>query len=480
MAEPTCVVNPFSYTTPSFSNESHEENPMYKMGESVSFGRYVCEELEWEKWSSFDNNTNRNRYVKEAEKYSKPGSVAQKKAYFEAHFKRMAALKAAALLEQANNSENTSGKTNIDQISADYAVNTNLNLHVEDNRYEQADSVPKDDEINNAGEFVVHQDELYSIGVNDNDGKNVNPPLPERKSSDKIDVYSASKKDENCKASNEESSGIPQICKLPLQTYVTEESSVTAVKRNPPLSSYIPSPARSANPIYPGKENYATPVKKKSSVTDLDKKKTPLRMSINRELNRIMSPVIKKLGSSSKVSKDCANDPSRTPAKASVSSVQVPPMTPDLSKRGVSTTSSPSMSKNKISSPIIPNSFCLRSGDRTSRRKQKLEDKFNATATEKAPQPSKFKEKAEAELNKFRQSFCFKSMASPDYYGDSGRFNSPKPKKESTNRKSPNEVRQANRTAPQNKSTLPPRRPSAKQIGLKSTKRTTHVGHVPS
>ncbi|XP_021771025.1 protein WVD2-like 7 [Chenopodium quinoa] len=472
MAEPTCVMHPFSYTTPSFSNETREENPMYGMGESVSFGRYVCEELEWEKWSSFDSNNNRNRYVKEAEKYSKPGSVAQKKAYFEAHFKRMAALKAAALLDEGNGSENTSDETNIDQFNGDSAVITSLNLHVDDNSYEQAKIVPKEGEINNAGEFVVHQNELYSIGVDDgngNDDKNVNPPLPEHKSSDKIDIYSASKKDENCKASNEESSGIPQICKLPLQekAYLTEEASVTIVKRNPPLSSYIPSPARSANPIYPGKENYATPVKKKSSVSEPDKKKTPLRMSINRELNRIMSPVIKKLGSSSKVSKDCSTDPSRTPAKAFLSGVQVPPMTPDLSKRG--------MSKNKISSPIIPNSFCLRSADRTARRKQKLEDKFNATATEKAPQPSKFKEKAEAELNKFRQSFCFKSMASPDYYGDSGTFNSPKPKKESTNRKSPNEVGQANRTASQNKSALPPRRPSAKQIGLKSTKRTTHV-----
>lgn len=61
----------------------------------------MTETLAWEKWSSFTQN----RYVEEAEMYSKPGSVAQKKAFFEAHYKKLAAQKAAAaLLEQeANN-----------------------------------------------------------------------------------------------------------------------------------------------------------------------------------------------------------------------------------------------------------------------------------------------------------------------------------------------------------------------------------------
>lgn len=62
---------------------------------SVSFGRFMSESLDWEKWSAFTNN----RYLEEVEKYSKPGSVAEKKAYFEAHFKRR---RAAALLEQQN------------------------------------------------------------------------------------------------------------------------------------------------------------------------------------------------------------------------------------------------------------------------------------------------------------------------------------------------------------------------------------------
>jgi len=51
---------------------------------SISFGRFENEPLSWERRSSFSHN----RYLEEVEKCSKPGSVIQKKAYFEAHFKK--------------------------------------------------------------------------------------------------------------------------------------------------------------------------------------------------------------------------------------------------------------------------------------------------------------------------------------------------------------------------------------------------------
>ena len=62
----------------------------------------MSESLAWEKWSTFSHN----RFLEEVEQFSKPGSVAQKKAYFEAYYKKRAAMKAAALLEQANTASN--------------------------------------------------------------------------------------------------------------------------------------------------------------------------------------------------------------------------------------------------------------------------------------------------------------------------------------------------------------------------------------
>lgn len=108
-------------------------NPMHALGESISFGRFMSESLAWEKWSTFSHN----KYVEEAERYARPGSVAQKKAFFEAHYKRIAAKKAAALLEQANDSGDNAG--------ADHAGGEVVeNIH-HDNSKEEA-TVKADDE----------------------------------------------------------------------------------------------------------------------------------------------------------------------------------------------------------------------------------------------------------------------------------------------------------------------------------------------
>ncbi|KAL5974298.1 hypothetical protein ACLOJK_030962 [Asimina triloba] len=74
--------------------------------ESVSFGRFTGESLSWDRWSSFSQN----KYMEEAEKCSTPGSVAEKKAYFEAHYKKVAAQK-AELLEQEKHAEVNSFKS---------------------------------------------------------------------------------------------------------------------------------------------------------------------------------------------------------------------------------------------------------------------------------------------------------------------------------------------------------------------------------
>eukprot|EP00262_Sarcandra_glabra_P019761 TRINITY_DN759_c0_g1_i2.p1 TRINITY_DN759_c0_g1~~TRINITY_DN759_c0_g1_i2.p1 ORF type:complete len:587 (-),score=151.19 TRINITY_DN759_c0_g1_i2:79-1839(-) len=63
---------------------------------SISFGRFEGESLCWERRSSFSHN----RYLEEVEKYSRPGSVTEKKAYFEAHFKKKALLRQISTEEQ--------------------------------------------------------------------------------------------------------------------------------------------------------------------------------------------------------------------------------------------------------------------------------------------------------------------------------------------------------------------------------------------
>uniref|UniRef100_A0A2P2K116 Uncharacterized protein MANES_12G017400 n=1 Tax=Rhizophora mucronata TaxID=61149 RepID=A0A2P2K116_RHIMU len=97
MGEQACLRRSFSHPS-SASRETKEGNPIRGLTESISFGRFMSEPLAWEKWSTFSHN----RYLEEAEKFSKPGSVAQMKAYFEAHYKNRVAKKTVALPGQQN------------------------------------------------------------------------------------------------------------------------------------------------------------------------------------------------------------------------------------------------------------------------------------------------------------------------------------------------------------------------------------------
>lgn len=74
--------------------ETASSNPVLEV--SVSFGRFANDSLSWEKWSSFSPN----KYMEEVEKCATPGSVAKKAAYFEAHYKKIAARKAELLNQE--------------------------------------------------------------------------------------------------------------------------------------------------------------------------------------------------------------------------------------------------------------------------------------------------------------------------------------------------------------------------------------------
>ncbi|KAF2565632.1 hypothetical protein F2Q68_00027163 [Brassica cretica] len=79
MGESAVLFHSYSFAAPLSRHESHEDNTIHALSQSVSFGRFTTESLEWGKWSSFSHK----KYVDEAEKYSQPGSVAQKKAFFD-------------------------------------------------------------------------------------------------------------------------------------------------------------------------------------------------------------------------------------------------------------------------------------------------------------------------------------------------------------------------------------------------------------
>jgi len=94
----------------------------------------MSESLAWEKWSTFSHN----RYLEEAEKYSKPGSVAKMKAYFEAHYKRIGAKKQAAQ-EQASDAASSFEQDVQDNVNDTSSLNLGA---AEANAYPSAHESP--------------------------------------------------------------------------------------------------------------------------------------------------------------------------------------------------------------------------------------------------------------------------------------------------------------------------------------------------
>ncbi|KAL6642466.1 hypothetical protein ACP70R_020647 [Stipagrostis hirtigluma subsp. patula] len=87
--EPTMSPEP---EIPDHDHRNWKADMMSALGESVSFGRFLSEPLDWGKWSAFAHN----RYLEEAARQSQPGSVAQRKAFFEAHYARKRKIQADA------------------------------------------------------------------------------------------------------------------------------------------------------------------------------------------------------------------------------------------------------------------------------------------------------------------------------------------------------------------------------------------------
>ncbi|KAK0573526.1 hypothetical protein LWI29_009470 [Acer saccharum] len=97
---------------------------------SISFGRFENEPLCWERRSSFSHN----RYLEEVEKCSKPGSVVEKKAYFEAHFKRKARLLQGSS-ECLNEGEYQTGENDV--LDNDEGSGDEFDIVIEASKYDR-------------------------------------------------------------------------------------------------------------------------------------------------------------------------------------------------------------------------------------------------------------------------------------------------------------------------------------------------------
>ncbi|KAK7381031.1 hypothetical protein VNO78_33555 [Psophocarpus tetragonolobus] len=234
MGDSTCLMQqPFCYAS-GISNEANENNPIHALGQSISFGRFMSESLAWEKWSSFSHN----RYVEEAERYSRSGSVAQKKAFFEAHYKKLAAQKAAALLEQANNEaqNNATGEEDEGVIENDNQNDNDTNTDIHNSLMNpSSEMVVKEEQDAKVLSLISEQDAVVRLTASEHDST----------SSKEASVTAESVKLEEAKPVMEEVAVVGNSMKVELQNQVEdvdapkEQSEDLSVIATPPIMTPI-------------------------------------------------------------------------------------------------------------------------------------------------------------------------------------------------------------------------------------------------
>ncbi|XP_054803195.1 protein WVD2-like 7 isoform X2 [Prosopis cineraria] len=485
MGDTACLMQPFCYAS-GISNETNQSNPIHSLGQSISFGRFMSESLSWEKWSSFSHN----RYVEEAERYSRPGSVAQKKAFFEAHYKKLAAQRAAALLDQQANS----AASNNDNSQT---TTPNVKLVVDEKTG-----------------FKILNSQPDTLGSNRDPSVSETENQPSVGKSEKVELQSqlqnvACKRGVREKLSETPPVTAPELLK---SSESNKENLASMRQKKPPVSSskllkasepfkFTSSPVKSEVSVCSKEDNFAIPSSKKPALGSPEKKRSPTKslhvsnFTPIRELNRLTASVMKKFenarvgAASSKVSKDSNLTPLRTPIMASKNEGQKhSSMTPLTENKRTKTPLDLSASGSKRSgtkwhllsaeknmrSPVISSPFSLRTEERASRRKKKLEEKFNASESQKVQLHTKLKEKANIEIRKLRQSFCFRARPLPDFYQE---IKEPKEEKKGILThivESPNQGRKAIQTTLAKHNAVNGGTPTHPQASNSTTKMRTH------
>ncbi|XP_061351862.1 protein WVD2-like 7 [Gastrolobium bilobum] len=427
-----CLMQPFCYAT-GISNKS---NPIHALGGSISFGRFISEEsLAWEKWSPFSPN----HYVEEAERISQPGSVAQKKAFFEAHFKKLAAQKAAALHEQANSATQTDQEH--EALVVDNTHNSQLKspkseLSVSE---ENAKVLPQSNKVVGAQLEIEHQAFVGSSML--------------------VKMQNQLEDVDNHKELSEKASATPSMDTMKflqqgsnfdkevLRSMGRKKKKVSLSKllKGIRTSKFISTLVKSTAPFVSKRDNIATPVSNESPLSSADKKRSTAKsfhMSLDftliREVRRLTATVMRKF--------ECTRGGagSSMASKASKNELQKhSSFTPLTEKK-----------RNKMTPSNISSMFILRTEERAASRKKKLEKKLNASEAHKVQLHTKLKEKAEVKMRKLRQSFCCIAMPLPDFHKEREASKRETRKDPLTPHESPKE----GRSVVVSKSSLPPKR----------------------
>ncbi|CAM8888377.1 unnamed protein product [Rhodiola kirilowii] len=389
MGETACVMHAFTF--PSY--ETKQGNQLDELQESVSFGRFATETLAWDKWSTFSNK----RYVEEAAKHSHPGLVANKKAFFEAYYKKK------ALLEQ---------ESAVDVNSTQELDTETGNL---DSSYSRPNTAASELQPKNAGQVGIEALEIDATLLEKNSEK---PNV-------QIQTGAAALKVEAVDSSHQE---VPKIelftCTenneaLSRDLKTSQELSEVTTRKMLPACPQPPSfPRASSKRSYSVKcprvsfSNSTEDITFRNSGTGIIRKLSDRAVfraeglpasKFNLQASLVLESSATAF-SESKRNRTLLNSPASKCRRSRTDSCLI---------------SESSKVCTESKSPIISNPIEFRAGKETEKKMEKLEEILKSKASKKVQFQTKIKEKAASQLKKLRLGFCFSSRPSPNLHHQS-------------------------------------------------------------
>nr|XP_028951751.1 protein WVD2-like 7 [Malus domestica] len=359
---------------------------------SISFGRFENEVLSWEKWSSFSHN----RYVEEVEKCLKPGSVIERKAYFEAHFKKKGFPK-PNLVECYSG---TSYQVCENGVLESDAYGEEFEDGNEDNSCAQFDEGSEGSEYHGDSQVNEYEKEDPEVSLSD---------LQRASELNDEDILVAIK-DDNSEETNQIGKGCDMFSSIidEPENNVIENHDGDAVNADESYNSVKINPKTAADD-----EVNMTIVESLHSSSSKRKRGYTKK---NRHSNYTISSQDSKIEESTNLKGKFAHE-SRSGKK--LGEPQPPAVKPE--SRGRQTANRlhqrVNLTKSNIRSSVA--TFNFKSSERAERRKEfftKMEEKMHAKEDEMNKIQAKKQEKAEAEMRQLRKSLNFKAAPMPSFY----------------------------------------------------------------